>query len=294
MRTRQQLQQTQNFLRDDRLARRLVRKAGLSPADDVIDIGAGQGILTDALASSAGTVLAVEMDARYVEHLRSRFCDRPNVVVFAADALAFPFPATPYKVFANIPYRWTAAIVAKLTGGTSPSVDSWLVVQREAAERYAPGETSTMVAVQLYPWFDVSIEHEFARSDFAPRPSVDSVLMRIRRRTEPILPIGERERFNDMIAAMFSAWKPTAAEALRAMMPRQAFRRLDSGTVSGLQTRPGAVQPEIWLGLYRQAAEIGGGKFWREVRRNAARLHQQQAAIERPTRTRARTSDRRT
>lgn len=288
MRTRQQLRQTQNFLRDDRLARRLVRKAALSPADDVIDIGAGQGILTDALAASAGTVLAVELEARYVEHLRHRFRDRPNVVVFAADALAFPFPATPYKVFSNIPYRWTSAIVAKLTSGTSPSVDSWLVVQREAAERYLPGETSTMVAIQVYPWFDVTIEHEFRRSDFVPKPSVNSVLMRIRQRSEPFLPMEERERFEDMVAAMFSAWKPTVAEALRTMMPRQAFRCLDHGVVSGIQAKPGAVQPDAWLRIYRAAGEIGGPTFWRAVRRNARRLHEQQAAIERPTRTRAR------
>ncbi len=285
MRTRHHLENTQNFLRDDRLARELVRKAALSQTDDVIDIGAGDGILTDALASAAGTVFAVELDDRYVEQLRKRFHDRPNVVVFAADALLFPLPATPYKVFANIPYRWTSAIVARLTSGTSPSVDSWLVVQREAAERFLPAKTSTMVAIQLYPWFDVSIEHEFRRADFSPRPRVDSVLMRIRQRPDPLLPMDDRERFHDLVAAVFNAWKPTAADALRALMPRQACDRLDSALVSSLQVRPGGVRPDVWLRMYREARQIAGAKFWRAVRRSAMKLRERQGSIERPTRT---------
>jgi len=293
MAPRQDLEQTQNFLRDHRLVNRLIRKAALTPADSVIDIGAGRGIFTEALAGSAGSVLAVELDPRHVQYLQERFRNAPNVIVFGADALAFPLPATPYKVFASIPYRWTAAIVAKLTTGTSPSSDSWLVVQKEAAERYIPFEPVTMVAMQLYPWFEVTIEHAFSRTDFRPRPSVDSVLMRIRQRPEPLLPEEERKAFEAVVATLFTAWKPTVGAALRDMMSRQGVRQLDRSVLDRLDARPGAVAPGDWVRLFREMTRINDAPFFREVSRQVKRLRAQQATIERPTQTRTRPRDKR-
>ena len=174
---------SQNFLCNPRLVRRLVRAADLGADDLVIEIGPGDGAITRELMSACRHVIAVEKDPHQAKRLGRRFPAEQNLTLFAADFLEFPLPQTPYKVFASIPYNATAAIVGKLTSGIAPPDDAWLVIQREAALRFLGVPTGTLVAAQIHPWFAVSVEHTFRRSDFRPAPAVDSVLLRIARRS---------------------------------------------------------------------------------------------------------------
>ena len=127
-----------------------------------------------------------------------------RLTLFAADFLDFPLPSTPYKVFASIPYNATAAIVGKLTSGIDPPKDAYLVVQREAAQRFIGWPNGTLVAAQLHPWFHVSIEHAFRRTDFRPVPAVESVLLRLRLRAKPLVPPSQRDRYLDLVVAIFT------------------------------------------------------------------------------------------
>lgn len=104
----------QHFLRSSRLAAELVRCAGLTRADLVLEIGAGRGRLTSELAQVAGRVLAVELDPRLAQALRVRFGRRPNVTIIQADALELPLPAEPFRVVANLPFGQTAAFLHRL------------------------------------------------------------------------------------------------------------------------------------------------------------------------------------
>jgi 16S rRNA A1518/A1519 N6-dimethyltransferase RsmA/KsgA/DIM1 with predicted DNA glycosylase/AP lyase activity len=94
----------QHFLDSSRLAARLVADAAIGRDDRVVDLGAGTGLLTAALADRAGSVLAIELDTALVHRLAKRFDATANVVVLHADLGELPLPSTPYRVVANPPF----------------------------------------------------------------------------------------------------------------------------------------------------------------------------------------------
>ena len=105
---------SQHFLRDAATARAIVRRLPFSPGDLVVEAGAGDGLLTEALAGAGFHVLAVEKDERLFGLLRQRLANRPDVACHRADFLTFPLPSVPYRVVSNVPYAITAALVRKL------------------------------------------------------------------------------------------------------------------------------------------------------------------------------------
>lgn len=279
------LQHSQNFLRKPALAEQLVARSGIGGEDLVIEIGSGTGVLTDALASRAAQVIAIEHDAELARRAGERFQEVRNVCVFASDALQFPLPTTPFKVFANIPFRHTSAIIGKLTTGSAPPADIWLIVQKEAAERYLHGDSMTMVALSLAPWFDVSIEYRFKQKDFRPSPRVDSVLLRIRLRDQPILNRGHRERFRYLVEASFAAWQPTLAQALKVRLPRRAAEMVLGTSGLDLERRPSHVDLTTWVRVFELLAARDDRRVWDVLQRASEELRAQQASLKRPTRS---------
>lgn len=279
---------SQNFLHSRRLVEELVARSGIGADDVVIEIGPGKGIITAALATRARHVLAIEKDPHHATILRQRFAAWPNVTVFACDALDFPLPETPYKVFANIPYRLTAAIVAKLTSGVAPPVEAYLIVQREAAARFSGGDGATMLSTGLAPWFAIGVVHGFRRRDFVPQPAVESVLLRIAQRPDPPIPWAERERFRTVVEAIFTAWQPTIGEALRSLCPKPVGAELRRQLGLALAGRPSEATQDQWVTLYGALAELDDARVWRACAAASARLREQQANLDRPTRTRVR------
>jgi len=284
------IRHSQNFLHSRKLVEHIVELAGIERDDLVVEIGPGKGIITDALLRRSDRVLAIEKDVRYVELLLRRYEGHPGISLFAADALDFPMPATPHKVFASIPYDITTAIVAKLTSGIAPPDDAFLIVQREAADRFRGRPTETLASLGLKPWFASQVVHTFARSDFRPRPAVDSLLLRIERRADPIIPVEQGERYRDMVAAIFSAWKPTVEAALAQFLTRGVTQRLDSAYRDTLRCRPSCLSFERWIELFRLLADAGDERLWCSLAEAHARLRVQQSGLRKLHRSQ--TSDR--
>ena len=119
------------------LAASLIAQAPVTRSDLVVEIGPGRGILTRELARRCREVVAVEFDGALSEALRTRFLSDDRVMIVSSDFLRFRLPDVPYKVLGNIPFNRTAEIVRRLVQADSPPQDAWLVIQREAAERFA-------------------------------------------------------------------------------------------------------------------------------------------------------------
>lgn len=283
---RSDISRTQNFLRSSQLVEHIVERAGIQRDDLVIEIGPGTGIITDALVCRSNRVLVVEKDPHYVDLLIRRFAGCPRVTVFAADVLDFPLPATPYRVFASIPYDITTAIVSKLTSGVAPPADAFLIVQREAAERFSGQPAETLVSLSVKPWFETRILHRFARSDFRPAPAVDSVLIHIERRADPPIPVELGERYRDLLAAVFSAWKPTVEAALMELVPAGTFERVRNTFGEALRCRPSQLPFERWIALFTVLIEMGDDRLWNKLAQAHARLRQQQANVQKQHRSR--------
>ena len=177
----------QHFLVDENILRVIERLAELSPADIVLEIGPGRGILTRFLADRVAFVHAVEIDRSLEPFLPAT----ENVRVHWGDALALDLGAldpAPRKLVANLPYNVATPIVVESLSGL-PELERWCVmVQREVADRFfarsrtkAYGAVSVLVqlATERTGWHPVSPEV------FRPRPNVDSALVAFRRTQLP-------------------------------------------------------------------------------------------------------------
>jgi 16S rRNA (adenine1518-N6/adenine1519-N6)-dimethyltransferase len=192
----------QNFVADANTVRRIARLAGVGPGDRVVEIGAGFGSLTLALAETGASVTAVEVDRWLVPVLRQVLADkapRASVVVVEADAMKLDWSAllaSPsasarrggWALVANLPYNIATPLVADLLDGV-PEIDRMLfMVQQEVAQRLvaSPGNPSYgAVSVKIAYWAEASLVGSVPSSVFVPRPRVGSALVSLKRRSTP-------------------------------------------------------------------------------------------------------------
>jgi 23S rRNA (adenine-N6)-dimethyltransferase len=208
----------QHFLRSNRLAAELVRAAGLTRHDLVLEIGAGSGRLTGELARAA-RVLAIELDPRWAARLSARFSGNSRVTVVAADALDLELPAEPFRVVANLPFgRTTAFLHHLLDDPRVPLQRADLVVEWGTALKRAAVWPSTLLGVTWGAWWTFRIDRRLAAACFEPAPSVDAALLVVERRNPSLVPASARREYEAFVRAGFNC-------GLRAVAtPRQARR----------------------------------------------------------------------
>jgi 23S rRNA (adenine-N6)-dimethyltransferase len=169
------------------LVAKLIERCQIGPEDIVYEIGPGRGVITEQLALLCKRVVAIEKDPALAAILRQRFINQPHVEIHTADFLDYPLPRKPYRVFSNIPFNLTSAIVARLTNTDNPLLDAWLWMQKEAAEMYLGTRRESLRSILLKPWFELEIVHHFKRTDFFPVPQVDVVLLHVCKRASPLI-----------------------------------------------------------------------------------------------------------
>lgn len=252
----------QNFVADPNTVRRIAAFAEVGPGDRVVEIGAGLGSLTLALAETGADVLAVEVDRGIVPILRDVVDDLPRVTVVEADAMRADWHALladhdDWTLVANLPYNVATPLVADLLDEV-PAVTSMLImVQREVAERFAavPGSKQYgAVTVKIAYWATARIVATVPASVFVPRPKVESALVRIERRPPPdvdpdtLFPLvkrafGQRRKMlrrslADAITPEQFAIAQVSPEARPEDLGLDAWCRLAAATGSGPADRP--------------------------------------------------------
>lgn len=180
----------QNFVADPNTVRRIARLADVGPGDAVVEIGAGLGSLTLALAETGAQVTAVEVDRGIVAVLREVVAELDDVTVLEADATTIDWSALltgrdRWTLVANLPYNVATPLVCDLLD-TTPAIHRMLVmVQREVAERFvavAGDHAYGAVSVKIGFWATARIVGHVPASVFMPRPNVESSLVEIVRR----------------------------------------------------------------------------------------------------------------
>lgn len=189
------LSDSQNFITNKKLIRKIIRLAGLDKSDTVLEIGTGKGHLTEVLCEEAGCVYSVEIDRRLYESAGDRLAQHSNLTLIHGDFLNYKLPARKdYKVFANIPYFITTQIIDKLTGGVNMPTDIWITMEKGAAKRFMGVPRETQKSLFLKVEWEMKIVYRFHREDFHPMPSVDSVLLHFSRKAAPDL---NRKEYQD-------------------------------------------------------------------------------------------------
>jgi 16S rRNA (adenine1518-N6/adenine1519-N6)-dimethyltransferase len=219
----------QNFVVDPNTVRRIARLAGVGEGDHVVEVGAGLGSLTLALAATGASVTAVEIDAHLVPALREVLA-ATDVRIVEGDALTLDWAsllagAAHWSLVANLPYNVGTPLVLDLLDGV-PAIGSMLVmVQREVGERLAagPGEPAYGIpSVRVAYWATAEVVGRVSPNVFLPRPKVESVLVRIRRRDEPAVDVDPGILF-DLVRAGFGQRRKMLRRSLAGMVPADAF-----------------------------------------------------------------------
>lgn len=279
--------QSQNFLRSAALVDRLLDRSAICRGDLVLDLGAGNGLITRRLAARACVVIAVERDARLVAQLRREFAGVRNIQVRDCDILRLNLPRTPYKVFANIPFNMTATIIRQLTRTALPPEEAFLIVQREAAERFTGQPLTTLVSVLLFPWFEASLFHAFWPSDFGPMPHVEVVMLRLHKRGPPLVAPVDAQLFRDFVVHLFTARNASLSDSLGQLLGHRRGRLL-ARAADALNAPPSSVSTYQWLDLFRTTRQVVGEDLKRSVLQAEGRLHAQQQRLRKIHRTRSR------
>lgn len=239
----------QNFFCRSKTVKEFVEGAGLTSLDLVYDLGAGSGMITRELAATGARVIAVERDANFARILRARFGDG-NVEVLEADLRGIVF-AAPFKIVANIPFNLTATILRRLYFNEPSPSESHIVLQREAAEKYAGVKRTAAVSLMLRPWFEMRIVRSFEAQDFVPRPKVDVVLLHIAQRVEFLLPRQERRRWEAFVRYALRRSKPDARTTFRNVLSNLQWRWLARDLGVEPDIRLDALGIDQWLAIYR-------------------------------------------
>ncbi len=196
---------SQYFLRRPALIKELLGHTTIKAGDTVYDLGAGSGVISSVLAQKVAQVVAVEFEPRMVSKLRENMAPFDNVQVIEGDVLQIPLPDRPYKVFANIPFHLSAEIVRRLANAEQPPQAIYLIVQKQFAHKLEidTGHFTGQLGAQIAPWWRVRIRKPLKRTDYWPHPNVDTVLVELLSREDPLVPVTDRARYQAMIAECY-------------------------------------------------------------------------------------------
>jgi 23S rRNA (adenine-N6)-dimethyltransferase len=235
----------------------------IEPSDTVYEIGAGDGIITAALARSAGHVVAIEKDPELVRNLRERCRLFHNVEIVEKDFLACSFGTSEYKIFANIPYNLTSRIVRNILYEQSNLRESYLILQKEAARKFSGCPKETLVSILAKPFFEFRILYQLRRTDFWPVPNVDSVLLVIKRRERPLIAVGDVPAYREFVRYGYGRWKPNLKLAFKDVFTYKRWKWLARNLDFPLHATATELSVEQWLGLYDASKQWRGenGRF---------------------------------
>ena len=200
---------SQNFLRSPLRAQQLLKLSSIRPTETVYDIGAGSGIITSVLSQYCGRVVAVEFEPRAAATLRRNVAtyERHNVTVLEQDILTLELPKEPYSVFANIPFHISAGIVRRFFNSQESPRVACLIVQRQFGQKLVSSDTkrfTSQLGMLIGAEYSVKILKNLQKSDFKPAPAVDTVLIELKKRSQPLVPKGELRQYQNFTERCFN------------------------------------------------------------------------------------------
>ncbi|MGW7350807.1 ErmE/ErmH/ErmO/ErmR family 23S rRNA (adenine(2058)-N(6))-methyltransferase [Streptomyces sp. NPDC054784] len=243
---------SQNFLHHPAAVQRLVRAAALPPDALVVEPGAGEGVLTRALAGRVRRVVAYEIDPALAARLPDRLRAHPHVRTVHGDFLHARAPREPFAVVGNIPYARTSDIVRWCLG--APALTSaTLLTQLEYARKRTGGYGRwSLLTVRTWPEYAWRQGARVGRECFTPVPRTDSAVLRLERRAAPLLPPERLADYREFVDHGFTgvggSLAATLARRYRTRRVRAAFHRLGMDAAAPV----GAVPPEQWLRVFRE------------------------------------------
>ncbi len=215
----------QSFLVDNNITALIVESSRIGEVDTVVEIGAGLGAMTAMIAPIAKRIIALEMDPKLVEVLRSELCGIPNVEILHADVLRYDFSSPlrghgKIRVIGNIPYNISSQILFRLLEFREHIASATLMLQKEVADRIvaSPGTKQYgILSVVISMYATVSRSMTVPATCFYPVPKVDSAVLNLDMRETLRCPLGEHEVFVETVKTAFAKRRKTLTNNLKGM-----------------------------------------------------------------------------
>jgi 23S rRNA (adenine-N6)-dimethyltransferase len=234
----------QNFLHHSPTIDRIVRLVRETDGP-VLEIGAGDGALTEHLATLGRDVLAVDIDEHRVRRLRRRL---PSVTVVHDDALRTPLERP--VVVGNLPFHLTTPILRRLLadGGWAEAI---LLTQWEVARKRAGVGGRTMLTAQTVPWFDFTLHGRVPADGFRPKPSVDGGLLTVSRRRSPLVDPADRAGYEQFVRKVFTGRGRGIEQILTSVVPKPWRATLKAAGIPP-SALPRDLTPRQWAAVWNR------------------------------------------
>lgn len=239
-------------LRSRAFADELVRDAGVAPGTLVLDLGAGGGVLTRALAAAGARVRAVELDAAALRQLEARFGSDSRVEVVQGDATTVPLPDEPFAVVANLPFAAGTAILRRLLGDPAARLSQLdAIVEWGLAAKRTAVWPSTLLGCIWGARYELTLARRVSRACFAPPPSVDAAVLRATRRPEPLVAPAEAAGYEALLRRAFADQAP-----LDRILPRRLVHRAANELGFDPRARARDLDVRQWARLYAAVRRV--------------------------------------
>lgn len=248
----------QHWLNDPETLMTICKLADIKPHDIIVEIGPGQGSLTEFLLKYSGKVIAVELDSDLIATLLKRFKNHKNLELINQDIRYFDFSSLPsgYKTVANIPYYLSSFLIRLLSEAKNPPSLCVLLLQKEVAERlYAqPGQLS-LIGVTAQVFWEVSQGPVVPANLFTPPPKVDSQIICLKRRVNPLLPSELTPEFFKIARISFNQKRKTLENSLSGGLRISKVNAREILTKASIDPllRPQALELKQWSKLTKTA-----------------------------------------
>lgn len=218
----------QNFLIDENVIDTIANASEISQDNLVIEIGPGLGTLTDKLLQKAGKVIAIELDERMIDILKNRFFMYDNFEIINEDVLKVDlnelikdnkeqFALKSAKIVANLPYYITTPIIMKLLEEKLDIESITVMIQKEVADRLTAipgGKNSGAITYTVYYYATSEEVLTVPNNSFIPEPEVESEVIKLNLRKEPVIKVADEKKFFALIKAAFMQRRKTLLNAI--------------------------------------------------------------------------------
>lgn len=241
------LKYSQNFYTNYSFLQKMIASSNFFQEDTILDIGAGEGVITKEIYKYSKNIIAYELDSRYLKILKEN-TKSINIDIHNENFLDTPLPNKPFKVFSNIPFSQTTQIISKLTDTHSQLEEAYLFVQKEASERYTGNPVNTQIATILSYEYEIIEVYELDRRDFRPIPDIDIAVIRIKRRD---IQDDDYLLYRDFVTYIFNQTNGYVLDTLKKLFTFKQIGYIKKELEKNYYKKPSHIPSKYFLELFK-------------------------------------------
>lgn len=256
----------QHLLNNKEVIKDIINIARISKGDLVLELGAGKGAITNDLSNRARKVLAVEYDQKFIKKLDQ--LELKNTVIIKQDILKISLPREPFIVVSNIPYAITTPIMKKLLNNPLSNFQRGvLLMEKGAAKRFTSNYVKDPYVIAWRMWFDIQYVKGISRKNFSPPPKVDSAMVKINRKANPIVPYSDYLVFWGLVDYVLKNPQLSLDYALRGAFTVPQIKRLKRNLRLKNEIPVAELTEEQWGILYETMVKHVPKFRWPRIRK---------------------------